>query len=288
MCISMDICDNLKSNVVPTSIKSLIGKRIEVKWEGEWYPAVLVDASDGNCLVEFEDLSYPDEIIGYKDIRPLPQIKVLRSGEFKHDLFSKFVQSIAGKDVCLFRPTVEQFATAKERTCCQHAKDRIDERFSERLQEFRRSFNTKQDCLFHMEHRYLIHYKNSGFTFSADFTKLISHDYNITWRPSSKNAVDKTKYLPAVIETLCRESIFARCDILRAALKDSCILKTRVKLYTTTTCFILTEDWMRLITCFQHNLKFSDWQALEHRRQARAGKRQFHGQSNKKSNLAYS
>lgn len=118
------------------------------------------------------------------------------AGAFDYDKFTKYAQYIAFEHAAgLFRPSDEELVRVKDVAFTHHFNDRSSERYSENIQELKRSLNTTQDCFMYRDTRYALYlptieeldleqgweirnekrqnFEGSYLVFSADFKKVL-------------------------------------------------------------------------------------------------------------------
>lgn len=242
------------------------------------------------------------------------------AGAFDMEKFTKYVQYIAADHRGdLFHPSEEELTRVKDVAFTHHFNDRSAERYSENMQELKRSLNTSQDCFMYRETRYALYlptteeldlqqgweirnekkqsFEGSYIVFSSDFKKVlevsdrekgerkvrrasvVNSVQMEAEKPAEKNGKSLVQRAKSAIaewnnrvasktgsEQRTINFTEAATHLLSSALETCYELKTAALITTTTTC-ILTHDFGATITCFQNNIRFSDWTERERKTQ---------------------
>lgn len=137
------------------------GEKIKVKYGKNCYPAIILRRINAEEVkVEYyEDPDYPPEIVSISDClkvssNSLSSIKS-KAGEFNKQRFECFFKYIMGDSKFVTPLSIEELKDLDLNTSLRstHASERIEERFSEDMQEFLRSLNATDQYLAYRETR---------------------------------------------------------------------------------------------------------------------------------------
>lgn len=242
-------------------------------WSGKWHPALIVRTvkkkkSEGRKLeVEFTGADWLNEIVPESKTRR-PAISPVKTvaGSFNWQLFKAFFDDII-RDKAFIKPLSGQELAdldLKPALFSAHAIERRDERYHENMQELLRSLNSRQ-FLAARETRRTVYCGDLQLNCTPD----LKHIYSVQRKSSTRGEkiLETNNFKNAVKnwnEIHCSDVVI---DLESSELTSR--LVTRVQVITTTTKFVLSEDYSRVVTVVKLEIGFRQWQALQrgkHRR----------------------
>lgn len=252
------------------------GAKVKVKWDKKWYPATIFRRiNEREVEVEFDDPEFLPEIVSITDTKAINDvgsslpIKAV-AGAFDWQVFKAFFLDKMGDDDFVTPLSVQELAELdlKSSLFSAHARERVEERYRENMQELLRSFNTDQYLAFRETRRRVI----CG-CLRIDFTPDMNHIHSLQIEKSTK-AIERP-YLQLVnighlrdeVETwLLRHAPDVSLDF------ESCKLVGDVfttQVITTTTRFVLSKDCSCVVTVIKLGQSFGEWRQYYDRAQKR-------------------
>ena len=247
------------------------GEKIEVKYDKKWYPAIILRTINSEEVeIEYEDPDYPPEIVSISDrTRALKvssnslsssiySIKP-KAGEFNKQHFECFFKYIMGDSKFVTPLSIEELKDLDLKTSLYstHASERIEERFSENMQELRRSINATEQYLAYRQTRKRVF---CG-CIRIDCTPDLKHIHSIKMDEPTSVIEHLNQELQVDISHLKNEVIAHTPDIGSLDLKSCTLFGDIVcnHVVTTTTRFVLNENCSKVVTVITHDKSFGEW-----------------------------
>lgn len=239
------------------------GEKIKVKYGKKWYPAIILRRINAEEVEVEYYKDYPPEIVSISDClkvssNSLSSIKP-KAGEFNKQRFECFFKYIMGDSKFVTPLSIEELKDLDLKTSLYstHASERIEERFSENMQELRRSINATDQYLAYRETRKRVF---CGCV-RIDCTPDLKHIHSIKMDEPTSIIEHLNQELQLDISHLKNEVIAHVPDVGSLDLK-SCTLFGDVfcnHVITTTTRFVLDVNCSHIVTVIKHDKSFSEW-----------------------------
>lgn len=245
------------------------GDLVDVTWDDEDYPGMVLSCHGDMLEIEFENPDYPIEIVPVYDVKRRKKCynepSSVKAGEMHWDEFLCFASSRVGSSFITMMNFGRVWFDAKQLRITKHATERMNERFSFYKQELLRSLATKYNVSY-LESRRFVYSGSIIIECTPDFSTILNCK-----QVDAKNErrLKELKTEPAtecifskLINAMkgCRASEFA--DYVTSMgpyhMRISGIVN-HVHVITTTTQFVLTEDCFTLLTVIKHGICFRKW-----------------------------
>jgi hypothetical protein len=243
--------------------------KVKVKWGSKWYPAtVLRHIEEDKVEIEFDDSEYPSAIVSTRYTKAVksviaesPTIKPV-AGAFNWERFKEFCKFIIGDKSFVKALSVQELAELdlKSSLFSTHANERIEERYSEHMQELHRSLSSNQYLAFQETRR-----KVFCGALSIDCTPDLKHIISHRSTEGSTRGHGRPNLEPEDIGSLsCALEEWNRRHVASDHLDidfETCkvINFNTIQVITTTTRFVLNQNYSRIVTVIKIKC-FSKWQ----------------------------